>query len=121
MTPRKIMAMYKAINELAANVLPYSAARQIRILQKNIAEEFETILQGEKNLVRQFGGITDNGTYKFESADTAQKFHEAYESFLSEEVEVAWPKINLVGISATLRISAFTLEALEDVIIFGEE
>lgn len=120
MTPKKTIETYGAIQELVTCVLPYRAARELQKLRNKLQEEFDIVLQAELAMVKEYGGTTKGNSYQFDTAEQANRFNEAYENFLNQEDDVAYPSVDLSKCVDSIRISSRALEALEPFINFGE-
>lgn len=121
MTPKDILNAYVAIQELVSCILPYKASRDIQKLAAKLKEEYNTVLWSEKNLVDSYGGIYRDKFYDFKTPDIAQEFINKYNEFMEQQDDIELPKIDLSKYANDIKISATAIEALKDIVYFGED
>lgn len=120
MTPKQIVAAYKAIHELSGTVLPYRAARGVEALKKRLTEEFETVLEMERNLAEEYGGKLGSGGYRFPDREQAERFRTIHNAAMEQEDDIPLPAVDLSKYTDMLRISPGAIEALEGLVIWEE-
>ena len=119
LSPRRVMEAYQAMYELSGQVFPYKTARA---LKKRIGEEFDTALDMENTLLREFGGEKDEaGRFSFPDREAEAGFLEKYRAAMDETAEVRLPRLDLSRYAGNMRLSARSLEALEGIVRFEKE
>lgn len=121
MTPKQILSAYKAISELTGCVLPYKVSRSIHKLATRLEEEYKTILKTEQNMAAQYDGVATSNGYEFKDSDIAKQFYIQYNEFMAQEDDIELPNIDLSEYTDILKISAIAIEALKDIVYFGED
>lgn len=122
MTPTQIIAAHKAVLELCKTVLPFSAARQLARLKKQLDEEVNTIHDGEVAIVEKHGGkINQLGDCDFPSPENATSFvEERQEYFKQDDETIQLPVVDLSKYTSVIRLTAESVEALDGIVNFGE-
>lgn len=122
MTPKKIIDANKAIQELSAVVLPYSAARAVANLKRRLKEETDIICGIERGIIAKYGGdIDDTGKCKFSDAESAKAFLAEQTEIMNQEDDIHLPEVDLSAYIVNINISAATLEALDGIVKFEED
>lgn len=121
LTQDRIIGAYRAVHELTGAVLPYRASRSIAALKKRLSEEIDVISDMERAVVDRHGGNPDNGAYKFDSPEAAAACDGELRALRAQEDDIELPDVDLSEYTGQLRLSANALEALEGLVIFGED
>lgn len=117
--PKQITAAYRAVQELCKIVFPYKTARGVATLCKRLADENNTVILVEKNLVKEYGGtVSADGHCGFPDNEAAMKFQEARNVWLEQEDEIELPKVDLSQNTSLIRITPAAIEALDGIVIF---
>ena len=121
MTPREIINIHNALNELSKTVFPYKIARKVAGLSKRVKEELEVINTQERAITNKYNGKYEpGGKINFPSTDAAVKFAKEFDAMMDEDVGIHLTPVDVSKYADTLQLTPQTIEALEGVIIFEE-
>lgn len=121
MTPREIVSIYSALNELSKTVFPYKVARKIAGLNKRVKEEFDVVNNQEHALVSKYNGKYEpGGKISFPDNDAAAAFAAEFDAMMDEDADVRFTPVDVSKYTETLQLTPRTIEALDGVIIFEE-
>lgn len=121
MTPREIINIHNALNELSKTVFPYKTARKIAGLSKRVKEEIDIINSQEHAIANKYGGKYEpGGKINFSDSDAAVKFAKEFDVMMDEDVDVNFTPVDVSKYTDALRLTPKTIEALDGVIIFEE-
>lgn len=122
MTPNQVTNAYRAVLRLSDAVFPYATARNIARLKKRLEEEVNVISDEEKKIVERNGGeVRKDGTIIIEDPEQAGKCTEELNDFRQQEDDIKVPSVDLSKYVDMIRISPADIDALEGLVIFGEE
>lgn len=121
MTPREIINIHNALNELSKTVFPYKLARKIAGLSKRVKAEIEVINSQERAITNKYNGKYEpGGKISFPDTDTAVEFTREFDAMMDEDVDIRLTPVDVSKYADTLQLTPQTIEALEGVIIFEE-
>lgn len=120
MTPRKMVDINNALQELAGVPFPYKVARRLAALNKRVEAEMDTLIEMENSLLKKYGGKKTRGKINFPDAEAADAYVDEREKMLDEEDDVSLPTVDLSKYIGGFTISARALAALDGIIVFGE-
>lgn len=119
-SPKQTLAAYRAINELAHCVFPYTIARKVHTLKRQLTDEFDTILNSEKAMVAKYNGTLSDSKYKFSTENDTRAFHKEYSAFMEQQDDITLITVDVSTCLECVHISSEAIDALEGLVYFGE-
>lgn len=120
MTPNKIVDAHRAIKEISGMVFPFKTARAVAALKRRLQEEYDTIANAERAMIKKHGGKANGAIVDFDSPEKAAAFQAEYDDFMGQEAEIKLPTADLSKYTDMMRLSPDTIEALDGIVIFEE-